>query len=258
MLSTAQDYRPGVFSEQTQISQATLDEHALVFTTHPKNEPQVGTQWPDDDGYWTGNGSLPRAAQHGAVSISIYDPQFQPYAPPLEQFSYLDYTHAYFPTEKFDQVVQQGNWTFGRKGNGYIALWSQHAPHWRTFDPTKYFTHGLTQPFDLVAPSAKNVWITQVGDAKTFGSFDAFRAKVASALVLSGDGTVGYNSPTEGVMTFGFHRPLSVKGQSVDLHPTARIDNRYVQVPFQGRHYVIRDGHDALLLDFDHWTRVVD
>ena len=41
--------------------QATLDEQAIVFTTHPKNEPQSGTQWPDDDGYWTGNGSLPRA-----------------------------------------------------------------------------------------------------------------------------------------------------------------------------------------------------
>ena len=256
MLSTAQDYRPGVFSEQTQISQATLDEHALVFTTHPKNEPQIGTQWPDSDGYWTGNGSLPRAAQHGAVSFSIYDPQFQPYPPPLDQFSYLDYTHAYFPTEKFDQVVQDGNWTFGRKGNGYIALWSQHTPHWRTFDPTKYFTHGLTEPFDLVAPSAKNVWIAQVGDANTFGTFDAFRAKVGSSLVVAGDGTVAYNSPTEGVMTFGFHQPLVVQGQSVDLHPTPRIDNRYVQVPFQGRHYVVRDGGDSLILDFDHWTRV--
>ena len=62
MLSTAQSYRPGKAIEQHHISQATLDESAIVFTTHPKNEPQSGTQWPDDDGYWTGNGSLPRAA----------------------------------------------------------------------------------------------------------------------------------------------------------------------------------------------------
>ena len=54
MLSTAQSYRPGYASEQHHISQATLDEQAIVFTTHPKNEPQSGTQWPDDDGYWTG------------------------------------------------------------------------------------------------------------------------------------------------------------------------------------------------------------
>ena len=63
MLSTAQSYRPGTPSEQHHVSQATLDEHAIVFTTHPKNEPQSGTQWPDDDGYWTGNGiAAPRRA----------------------------------------------------------------------------------------------------------------------------------------------------------------------------------------------------
>ena len=81
MLSTAQSYRPGDFSEQAHISQATLDEHAIVFTTHPKNEPQSGTQWPDSDGYWTGDGSLPRAAQQGAVSMSLYAPAFVPIGP---------------------------------------------------------------------------------------------------------------------------------------------------------------------------------
>ena len=68
MLSTAQSYRPGRASEQHHVSQATLDENAIVFTTHPKNEPQSGTAWPDDDGYWTGNGSLPpRRAARRAV-----------------------------------------------------------------------------------------------------------------------------------------------------------------------------------------------
>jgi hypothetical protein len=255
MLSTAQDYRPGLFSEQTHTWQATLDEHALVFTTHPKNEPQIGTQWPDDDGYWTGNGSMPRAAQHGAVSISIYSPQYQPYAPPLDQFTYLPYTHAYFPQEKFDEVVRDGNWTFGRKGNGYIALWSQNAPHWRTLDPAKYFTHGLTQSFDLVADGSNNVWVTQVGDARTFGGFDAFRNEVRAAPVAAANGTVTYDSPTEGPMTFGFHAPFVVDGKSVDLHSTARISNPFVTVPFEGRRYDIRLGRDDLVLDFDRWTQ---
>ena len=89
MLSTAQSFRPGRASEQHHISQATLDENAIVFTTHPKNEPQSGTQWPDADGYWTGNGSLPRAAQHGALSMSLYSPVFANPGPPLEAFAYL-------------------------------------------------------------------------------------------------------------------------------------------------------------------------
>ena len=127
-----------------------------------------GTQWPDDDGYWTGNGSLPRAAQHGALSISLYAPTFANPGPPLTAFRYLDYTHAYFPQERFDEVVQQNGWTFGRKGNGYVALWSWRPMQWRTYTDPGIFTHGLTQPFDLVAPGgADDVWFTQVGDATT-------------------------------------------------------------------------------------------
>ena len=88
-----------------------------------------------------------------------------------------DYTHAYFPQEHFDEVVQAGDWTFGRRGNGYVALWSWRPTHWRTYADPGIFTHGLTQPFDLVADGGPdNVWITQVGDAATFGSFAGFRA----------------------------------------------------------------------------------
>ncbi len=134
MLSTAQSYRPGRASEQHHVSQATLDENAIVFTTHPKNEPQSGTAWPDDDGYWTGNGSLPRAAQHGALSMSLYAPVFENPGPPLTAFDYLPYTHAYFPQERFNEVVQSGGWTFGRKGSGYVALFSWRPAHWRTYD----------------------------------------------------------------------------------------------------------------------------
>ena len=147
MLSTAQSYRPGKASEQHHISQATLDENAIVFTTHPKNEPQSGTQWPDDDGYWTGNGSLPRAAQHGALSMSLYTPVFANPGPPLDSFDYLPYTHAYFPQERFDEVVQAGGWTFGRKGSGYVALYSWRPVHWRTY----------SDPGDLHARAARVV-----------------------------------------------------------------------------------------------------
>jgi hypothetical protein len=266
MLSSAQDYRPGMFSEQVHAWQATLDEHALVFTTHPKNEPQVGTRWPDDDGYWTGSGSLPRSAQHGRALINIYAPQFVPNAL-LDAFTYLDYTHAYFPQEYFDEVVRDGNWTFGRKGNGYVALWSYRPVHWRSFDPNVYFTHGLTQPFDLVADGGSdNVWITEVGDASRWKSFSAFRAAVRAAPItvqarprngnLSGGFDVQYASPSEGTMQFGWTGGLRVNGSDVALHTNTRIDNPWVRVPFQGKQYVVRDGHASLALDFERQTRV--
>jgi hypothetical protein len=255
MLSTAQDYRPGVFSEQIHSWQATLDEHALVFTTQPKNEPQTGTQWPDSDGYWTGTGSTPRSAQHGAAAIHIYSPQYEPFGPPLDVFSYLDSTHAYFPQERFDEVEQDGNWTFGRKGDGYVALWSQRPARWRAAGPDE-FTHGLEQPFDLVAPGRTNVWIVEVGDATRWRTFDAFRAAITAAAVrVTGTLDVTYASPTEGAMTFGWSAPFTVGGAEVDLHPPERMHNRYVTVPFEGRTYEIRVDDASLTLDFDAWTR---
>jgi hypothetical protein len=256
MLSTAQDYRPGVFSEQSHSWQATLDEHAIVFTTHPKNEPQRGTQWPDDDGYWTGTGSMPRSAQLRTVSINVYDPQFTPLGPPLDAFSYLDYTHAYFPQEKFDEVVTHGNWTFGRKGNGYVALWSWHTPHWRDHTTDGTFTHGLTKPFDLVAPGKDNVWISEVGDSSRWKTFDAFVNAVAGAKVaVDANHRVAYTSPTEGPLSFGWNGPLELRNRAIALHPSDRFKNPFVEVPFQGRLYKIQVKGDHLTLDFDAWTR---
>ena len=180
MLSTAQDYRPGVFGEQYHAWQATLDEHALVFTTHPKNEPETGTEWPDSDGYWTGSGSMPRSAQHGAAGIHVYAPQFEPAGPPLDQFGYLDYTHAYFPQEHFDEVVHAGQWTFGRKGDGYVGAVVVAARRaGATHDPAQVFTHGLTQPFDLVAEAAP----TTSGSRRSATRPRSSRSRIPSAAV---------------------------------------------------------------------------
>ncbi|HVJ95509.1 MAG TPA: hypothetical protein VNC41_01605, partial [Acidimicrobiia bacterium] len=206
---------------------------------------------------WTGSGSMPRSAQHKNVSISIYNPQFDKPGPPLERFSYLDYTHAYFPTEKFDEVVRDGHWTFGRKDNGFVALYSGLTPEWRTHDPNEVFTHGLTKPFDLVARgSNKNVWITEVGDTTTYKDFADFQAKIAAAPVTVGtDQRVTYTSPVQGAITFGWSDDLTVADKAVDLHPEARMANPFVTVPFEGREYDIRHRDQRLVLDFDAWQR---
>lgn len=266
MLSTAQSYRPGKSSEQHHVSQATLDERAIVFTTHPKNEPQSGTQWPDDDGYWTGNGTLPRAAQQGALSMSLYAPGFPNPGPPLTAFRYLGYTHAYFPQEYFDEVVQQNGWTFGRKGNGYVALWSWRPVQWRTYTDPGIYTHGLTRPYDLVAPGgADDVWLTQVGDASRFHTFAAFRAAVLGGAIgvtarpasggLPGGFDVSYVSPTEGQVRFGTTGPLTVKGRTVPLDSGKRFDNAWASVPVGARQISIADRAGELRLDFARATR---
>jgi hypothetical protein len=269
MLSTAQAWRTGDHSEQAHISQASLDEHAIVFTTHPKNEPESGTMWRDDDGYWTGTGSLPRAAQHGAVSMSLYAPTFTPIGPPLDTFGYLAYTHAYFPQERFDEVVQAGGWTFAKRGDGYVALWSWRPTRWRTYDDPGIYTHGLTQSFDLVADGGPdNTWITQVGDADQFGSFAAFRDAVLSRPVgvsvrpvtgagLPGGFDVAWDSPTEGPLTFGTVAPLTVQGSVVPIDAYPRYDNPWSRTPFDSPVVRIADRHRGVSLDFSSGRRTV-
>ncbi len=81
-------------------------------------------------------------------------------------FEYRPYTHAFFPQDHFDEVIQEGNWTFGRTGDGYVALYSWREPTWREYDPTVYATRDMVKPFDLVADGGPdNVWIVEVGDS---------------------------------------------------------------------------------------------
>jgi hypothetical protein len=266
MLSTVQDFRPGTYSDQHHVWQATLDEHAIVFTTNPKNEPFEGADaWPDADGYWTGSGSLPRSVQHGAAGISLYAPR-TPEAGPLAGFDRLDVTHAWFPTERFDEVVRDEGWTFGRAGDGYVGLWSWRAPEWRTYEPGEVFTDGLTEPFDLVAPGgADNVWVVQVGEASD-GTFEEFQAQLRAAtpsVSTRPDTTDGYPggfdvtfvSPTEGELQVGQDGPFVVDGDEVPLRNDLRYDNPWAQVPFASSRYELGGDTGTLDLDFDTGTR---
>jgi len=259
MLSTAQHHRPGMFADQHHAWQATLDERAIVFTTHPKNEPEIGSEWPDGDGYWTGTGSMPASAQHGTAAIHFYRPAFEAPGPTgaLGAFDYLALTHAYFPQEHFDEVVTDsgGHWVFGRRGDGYVGLWSERPVEWRA-TPAGAFTHGLTRPFDLVAPGgADNVWIVEVGRADD-GSFDAFRGSLAAAPITHRDGVVEFASPSQGPMRFDAGAgALTVGGEAVSIRDYPRFDNPWVRAPFESRRYEIVAGGARLLLDFDTLTR---
>ncbi len=116
MLSTAQAYRPGAVGFQHHIWQATLDERAIVFAMHPGNPPSPNAgDYLDEDRYWTGSATLPRSVQHRRVGICAFEPGFPPpETDVLAPFAYEPSTHAYFPTEYFDEVRRDGHWTLGR------------------------------------------------------------------------------------------------------------------------------------------------
>ncbi len=287
MLSTAQDWRPGQRGEQDHIWQATLDKDALVFTQHPKTDVSSSEDASDNNSYWTGDGAIPRAAQHENVNVVLYDPSYDGgggVGSGAYSFTYQDFTHAYFPTERFDEVVQRAGWTIGRKGDGYVALWSARPTEWRHYEEGQ-FTNDLTENFDLVAPGgASNAWISEVADAADYADADdpfaAFVAAITASKPVATGGTwcpdqarcksttgieVAYDSPSQGLVTFGWdpakpndeQAPFTVDGEEIDLHPDdVRWDAPYASATFDdGRYRAELDGA-TLDLDFTKVTRV--
>lgn len=278
MLSTAQDYRAGSRGAQYHAWQATLGPRAIVFTTHPGLPPANSPVWGDDNepgpGYWTGEASMPRSAQHENVGIHIYAPQYVPVGGPARPLSTQQpFTHAFFPQERFDEVVQEGNWVFGRNGGAYVALWSWRAPAFRDYAGTGWSTDAMTLPFDLVAAGGPdNVWIVECASASQWPSFAAFRAAMAGSRIdvtplgthaagaISEGFSVLFESPTQGILTFGWNDPFTVRGAETPLHDERRFDNPWAQQPFDGRRTLVLDepslatGH-GVWLDFDAGVR---
>jgi hypothetical protein len=185
----------------------------------------------------------------------------------LAGFAYAGETHAYLPTERFDEVDLDGHWAFARRRDGYVALWSWRPVAWRAHDPGVTFTNGLVEPFDLVAAGgAENVWVCEVGDVDRWGSFAAFRAAVTAAPVgvedhgWGDDGahrgfTVAYSSPAEGQLQVGPDGPLRVDGTEVAIDGYPRMQNPFVTVPAGGTTFALADAIGTWTLDLMTGTR---
>ncbi|MEO8602992.1 MAG: hypothetical protein ABI629_10475 [bacterium] len=271
LLSTAQDYRKGTLNGQVHAWQATFGADALVFTQHPAVPLVQSTTWRDDPdpGYWTGEASMPRSAQHENVAVHLYAPQYAgTNPPPLDGFKYEPYTHAYLPQDHFDEVVQDGAWTLARRGDGYLALYSWRPTQWIAYDPAVIATNGMSKPFDLRAVGgADNAWIVECGRAADWQSFAAFRAAIVAAAVTvtprpplgtnSGGFDVVYDSPSRGRISFGWDAPLTVDGVAIPIADYPRRDNPYSHTAYGDPHTVIAVDGYRVDVDFDAGTRTV-
>ena len=262
-LASVLDHRFGQMRDQIHAWQAAVDPEAFVFTTHPLTDLPEGEDWRGDDkpGYWTGEASIPRSAQHERTGIHIYQPAWDETTDELlwTVFPYRDFTHAFVPQERFDEVVEQDGWTFARKGDGWIALWSWRPTAWRTYDPAIHPMIGMTQPYDLVAEGGPdNVWIVEVGDA-TQGTFEEFVAAVAGAapsVERDDEGfSVAWTSPSSGEVAFGSTAPFTVDGEQVDQADHPRHESLLGTVGFDETTFELASDQATLALDFAAGTR---
>lgn len=238
-LSGAQDYKPGMWATQVLAWQATLDRDAFVLTSFPTHVKGFDFKGVEFAGDWIG-GWLPRVTLHRNIGVIQYR---IPDTAGAEAFMDFSYTHAYFPRQSFDEVRQVGHWTFGRKGKGYVALYSQEATRW---------ADGNT--YELIADGLRNTWIVELGSEEESGEFDEFVLAVAGAEIEVGE-RVRYVSPSVGEVEVGWEGPMMVAGKEVDLGPYLRFDNAFGHQAFGDPKLVIEYGGMRLEIDREAASR---
>jgi len=241
MLSSAQDYRKGYGGDQQHPWQATLGHDAVCFTTHPAKWVRDGEENDDSPNYWTGTGSLPRVAQVENVAIILHNINT---LPGLYLTHELVFTHAWLPRNKFDEVVEENGWIFARKGDAYLALWSQNPYVWQD--------EGPDMDAEIIVDGRKNAWICELGRRAVDGEFADFRARIASARLDNLGLNVWYDSPSQGTLHFSWKGPLKQDSRTVDLHDYGRYDNPYCQADFASD--TIRFEANGAWLDLDDET----
>jgi hypothetical protein len=214
----------------------------------------------DGPNWWTGSASLPRVVQRDGAAIIAYQP--------AEVLRHLlgDDTHAWFPKRAFDDgSVSQGRsadcnvpsatWTFGRLGDGYVALFSARDVTW-----TK---HGPWADKELVAENGRNIFIIQIGNADEFGSYEHFKDKVSRARVhinglrlMTADFQCSYDLPSPGGGRLELHYDddeVRYDGAPFSDDGFPRFETPYVRcgrVRWGQYHYTIAFGDHSLTHDF--------
>lgn len=196
MLSSVQNHQASLFSFQKQAWQATIDTDCCIWTTAPftstdfssmahgwlemlkdlgqlkpidaladvglslgpVNDALAGMLGHDGPNYWTGSVALPMVVQYERAAIIAYNLS-------NKQRAATDATtHAWFPKDQFDEVDQVdaggGTWTFGRRGQGFVALFSARK--------VTFTSDGNWKDKELNAPGGSNIWICHIGNQTMF------------------------------------------------------------------------------------------
>jgi len=237
-ISGALDYHKGLWGAQNLFWLATLDHDAYVFTSVPGNlgDLNAGQEFATD---WIG-GWTPKISIYRNVGIIQYRTQDVPL---VGNYLSKGYSHAYFPKLAFDEVRVEGQWVFGRKGDGYVALWSRL--------PVVFSSQN---DYELVAQGVENTWVVELGRKTDDKSFDAFVAKVKDALV-SVDDKVRYVSPSLGEIEVSWDAKMLVNGREVDPSPCQRWDNAMGTTEYGLAITRIEFGGKILELDFTKPSR---
>lgn len=145
--------KPGSYGHQQHVLDVRFASHpfARSWINHPGEDDPYGYQRPS---YWAGNGSVPRTAMVGNVSMLLYD---------LGETPRLPYTHAYVAAEGIDERRMVGDWLVLRAGKGLAAM--------RATSPLVAVETGPGAGREFRAQGTRIGWIVVLADSKSVDQF---------------------------------------------------------------------------------------
>lgn len=237
MVATAQAYHPGTFGDQQHLWNAVLSRDVSVFTTHPAKPLSDKGALSGSPGYWVGSGRFPHVVQDEHVVINIFQP---PKGKGFMEKSVQDFTHAHFPQERFDEVIVDGRYAFGRTGDTYGALIARNPLH---------YTIGTTD--DLVQPGMDTYWIFEAGSALRDGSFEDFMQRIRGNSIEFANAALTY--VTRGKrLELQYLGDFVIDGKTQDLQ-YARFSSPYSSTEREPE--VIRIAHEGNVLELDFYSQ---
>jgi hypothetical protein len=214
MLSSVQDYRPGLPGLQEHVWGATLGPEVQVFATAPAADTTSSSARPNA---WAGQRVLPRVRQHRDALLVVYPGATR--------------THLWFPAPLMDEARTHGPWLAGRVGDGYVAVAAKSG--------LRPVTAGDEARQSWLPLGPGSTYVATVGRRAEDGSFDAFVTALSDPEFggAADDPLVRWAARDGRVFELGWSGPFLVDGAVVGFGPDGRpeqpphLDNPAMLVP---------------------------
>ncbi|WP_022885597.1 endonuclease/exonuclease/phosphatase family protein [Glaciibacter superstes] len=272
-LASVQNFRRGQLNFQGMPCVAALENGAMVWTSYPsagtrvtgsflfgviKVDEELFPAGHDGPNWWTGSAVQPRVVQQGGAAITAYKAQS------IQEMLFGERTHAWFPKNQFDEVRgpdsarcnhDSARWFFGRSGDSYVALFCALETTWTDDGPWK--------DKEIRVGGDTNIFITQIGCAAEFGSFERFMAKVSTARVhVSGLHTgaelqCSYDVPFGERLELHYDHGSRYGGELLAEDDYPRHRSQVARIAWQQARYAIEQGKRSLVHDVVKGTRTV-
>lgn len=232
MLSTSMRHHAGEFGDQQHIWHAVMPGNTHVFTTHP------GAPFFDDNArnfspsYWVGNGIMPDSVQHENIHMSIYKTDGRKGFLERER---PEFTHAYFPADKFDEVIRNEKSVFGKKEDSYIALLSPY--------PMEH------KDDEIIQRGTRTAWVCHMSSSEEYKTFDDFVEEVSSANLYFQKLTLEY-----GKIRLKYKDSFEVDGGDIETE-YLRYDTPYLKSQRKPEQITIRFNNKQLHLNLHKMIR---